>query len=367
MTTNYINFISILLYISLSLYLFLKKTTSATPRIFALLLFFHAVSNAIVSFNNSEYFASFPYLIHTGLIIKFLWGPLLFFFVESSSGKKDHKRWRVLLHFLPFTLVLLFFGYQVFSIGFGNLSGYAVNREYIFKKYIPFNFAVYIQNVCYIFLCLMRLVKHRLDIRQNYSNLQKVRFDWIFNTLVVLAAVHFLIPFIFYYLDMRYFSHMYIVNIPIVIYIAWHILRKPGMFEKEIVIAPVPEKSLTSVVACDYDGQSRLLTQVMAAKKPYLNPELTLKELADHLEIPAYQLSEILNKGLNKSFYEFVNHYRIEEAKEKLVDPKNANLTLEGIGYECGFNSKSTFYAIFKKYTLLTPSEFRKAQDVHTE
>ncbi len=367
MSTNYINFFSILLYLSLSAYLFLKKTTSVTPRLFALLLFLHAVSNGIVSFNNSEYVASFPYLIHSGLILKFLWGPLLFLFVESSSGKKEHKPWRILIHFLPFLFALLFFSYQILTVGLKNLSEYASNKDYLFKKYTLFNFAVYIQNVFYIFLCLLRLVKHRLDIRQNYSNLQKVRFDWIFNTLVFLAAVHFLIPFMVYYLDMGYFKNLYIVNIPIVFYVAWHILRKPGMFEKEIIIAPVPEKDTTTVLQYDYEDQAVILTKLMEDKKPFLNPELTLKELADYLEIPAYQLSEILNKGLNKSFYEFVNHYRIEEAKEKLVSPKNANLTLEGIGYECGFNSKSTFYAIFKKYTQYTPLEFRKSQDIHIE
>ena len=73
-------------------------------------------------------------------------------------------------------------------------------------------------------------------------------------------------------------------------------------------------------------------------------------------------LSQIINERLNKNFFELVNAHRIKEAKKRLLDPDAEPLTILAIAFEVGFNSKSAFNAAFKKYTRMTPTQFREAQ-----
>jgi AraC-like DNA-binding protein len=98
------------------------------------------------------------------------------------------------------------------------------------------------------------------------------------------------------------------------------------------------------------------LHQLMAEKKIYQNANLTLGELSKEINISAHQLSQLLNDNVGKNFTAFINEYRINEACTIMVSDNK--LTLEGIGYEVGFNSKSTFFAAFKKLKGTTPAIF---------
>ncbi len=95
--------------------------------------------------------------------------------------------------------------------------------------------------------------------------------------------------------------------------------------------------------------------------KPYLDPELTIKSVADALNIPLHHLSWVVNEWLGHSFPDYVNVFRIEEAKQKLRSPEFRQLKIENIGYGCGFNSKATFNRVFKKYCNVSPSQYQKS------
>lgn len=103
--------------------------------------------------------------------------------------------------------------------------------------------------------------------------------------------------------------------------------------------------------------KSKLENQ-LAEKKSYLDPSLSLRMLADQIEIHPNHLSWLLNDSLGKSFNDFINSYRLEEFKQLSKDPKNAHITLLGLAYDCGFNSKTVFNTYFKKETGLTPKQF---------
>ena len=103
-----------------------------------------------------------------------------------------------------------------------------------------------------------------------------------------------------------------------------------------------------------------LLKKAMNDDKLYLNPNLNLALIAEHTGIAQKIISTVLNQHLNKSFNEFVNDYRIEAFKEKILQPEMDNLTIAGIAFECGFNSQATFQRTFKQATGVSPSEFRK-------
>jgi len=105
--------------------------------------------------------------------------------------------------------------------------------------------------------------------------------------------------------------------------------------------------------------RNRLL-QYMKEESPYLDPNLSLRSLARQIDIQPNQLSWLLNDSIGKNFNEFVNHYRVEAFKTLARDPGNKNITVMGLAYDSGFNTKSVFNTYFKKETGLTPSQFLK-------
>ncbi len=100
------------------------------------------------------------------------------------------------------------------------------------------------------------------------------------------------------------------------------------------------------------------LIRFMDEHKPYLDNQLTLQKLATMTEIPAYRISDILNKHLGLNFFDFVNRARVEEWA-RLVENTPASLTIQELAFQVGFNSKSSFNTAFKKHTGQTPSEYR--------
>jgi AraC-like DNA-binding protein len=105
--------------------------------------------------------------------------------------------------------------------------------------------------------------------------------------------------------------------------------------------------------------QKDRLTQVVEKQALYLNPELRLSDLGAALGLRPYRVSEVLSRGLQTSFYDLINKYRIAKAQELMVSRDSAHLNLLGIAMESGFRSKSVFNEVFKKMTGTTPSEYR--------
>jgi YesN/AraC family two-component response regulator len=106
----------------------------------------------------------------------------------------------------------------------------------------------------------------------------------------------------------------------------------------------------------------RKINKAMEEDKLYQETELTLHQLSLHLQHPSHQVSQAINDGMNKTFYDLINGYRVDEAKRLLLNPKNRSFTILSVGFEAGFNSKTTFNTVFKKFTGLTPTDFRERQ-----
>ena len=100
----------------------------------------------------------------------------------------------------------------------------------------------------------------------------------------------------------------------------------------------------------------------MEIKKEYREPEISLQSLAEKLSITSHQLSQILNEKLNRNFSDFINYYRIEEAKAILLKPESDQQKITTVAFDVGFNTTVAFYNAFKKYTNMTPSQFRKSE-----
>jgi AraC-like DNA-binding protein len=102
----------------------------------------------------------------------------------------------------------------------------------------------------------------------------------------------------------------------------------------------------------------------MQSEKPFLDNELNLLKLAAHMQITIHTLSYVINEGYGENFAQYVNRYRVEEAKKLLDDPQVAHLSILGIAFDAGFNSKTVFNTTFKKITGLSPSEYKSSGSV---
>lgn len=120
---------------------------------------------------------------------------------------------------------------------------------------------------------------------------------------------------------------------------------------------PVAEKAVTPVNV-DYLERVR---RAMEVDKLYLNPTLTLTELAQHIGLNSKVVSQLINTGMNQSFNDYVNAYRVDEVKRRLRTNDLPRFTLLGIAFESGFNSKTTFNRIFKEHTGQSPITFMAA------
>ncbi|MDZ4727705.1 MAG: helix-turn-helix domain-containing protein [Leptospira sp.] len=140
-----------------------------------------------------------------------------------------------------------------------------------------------------------------------------------------------------------------------------HLLRhrNPELLgEVKRIVVEEKKYQVSQLKSVDLDTLGAKLNHLMFEKKFYRNDEMSLSDLANELSVSQHQLSEYLNLHLGKNFFQFVNFFRIQEAKELC---KNApEKTILSIAFEVGFPSKSTFYDAFKRETGLSPTEYRK-------
>ncbi len=137
-------------------------------------------------------------------------------------------------------------------------------------------------------------------------------------------------------------------------------LFEPVLGKKTEPQAPERKYKKSLLDEADLKKYKQQLEQLMDSEKPYLDPDLTLRSLAEMLDLPPNYLSQLLNEGFDQNFAEYVNSYRLETFRERATDPANSHLTLLGLAYESGFNSKTVFNSFFKKTMGLTPRAWVK-------
>ena len=177
-------------------------------------------------------------------------------------------------------------------------------------------------------------------------------------SMLLFWALTSLVDFFIYDYSKTY-SFYYPVYLWMVFILYWIIYRgfiqttkiKPdALLPQEVISYSLPEEDSKLFL--------QKLKNCMEDDKLFLKSKLTLNELAEQVGINSKYLSQLINKNFNKSFTEYINEHRIEFAKKELLSIKNTNLTISAISENCGFNSKSTFNEVFKKYTNQTPTQF---------
>ena len=307
-----------------------------------------------------------PYVIREPFIL--IIGPLLTFYVYELIGFRKIV-WKDSLHFLPF-VILIFFVLPVWTstaspyAEFLRLNGLIISK--IIWTLIVFQFGYYWSNI------LSVLHNHRTAVESEFSNIEGKTLSWVKFFLHVFGMFLFVLVLT---LVIAFHSDQYESIDTIVCFglsCAIFALGHNGLFQDEIFSlsaaeAQQPEKSLRSPQnklemppEPREDEQWKKLETHLEKSKPYLNESLTLTQLAEQLGITRNQLSALINNRHGNNFYSFINMYRVEEVKRLISDPKNSTFTILSLAHDAGFPSKSSFQAIFKKFTGLTPTEYRK-------
>ena len=213
---------------------------------------------------------------------------------------------------------------------------------------------------------------HVLRARETLASPEKVRLDWIRNLAAGFAGLDFLVLLYLLHffaglpLPRRPDVVLHLAIAAFILTIGYLGLRRPEVFSggEKALSSGLPDTAADGareparVPAEDV----RRLVEYTEREKPFLDPDLTLFDLARSLSLPPYQVSAILNRGLGKTFFAFVNGFRVEEAKRRLLDPAAGRTKILALAFECGFNSKSAFNRVFKDLTGLTPSEFQRSR-----
>lgn len=320
------------------------------------------VSGAVLL--TSDYVFLYPHLSRVHHPFVFLAGPLLYLYIRQLTSANKGLERKDILHFIPFAFCLIYLLPYYFRSGSAKLQ--ILGSEYFqesSQQWYYLRSALFItQFLVYLVLIVLAIVRYSKAVREHKPQadravLFEVRFFVIASIVLWVAAI------LRYVLD-RGGNLLVPLGASILIYAMGYLKMRradaPPVAEEEVVGKKYEKSTLTPDRAERY---LKRLLQCMEAEKPYIDGELTLQKLAEKISVPANHLSQVVNENVGQSFSEFVNSYRIEEAKRKLLDPACKHLSVLGIAEEVGFNSKSSFNAVFKKHTNTTPSEFRKAFD----
>jgi AraC-like DNA-binding protein len=217
----------------------------------------------------------------------------------------------------------------------------------------------------YLVLSFRCLLSHSKAIKNSFSSVERINLNW----LKFFLSGFVLLWIVALYLDVAESGSQSINLMWLLVSFFMYVIGYTGLWQPDIFAgsefkedksaAKRYEKStLTEENAKKYLDQ---LSQFMEAEKPFLDTGISLYGLAKKLSMPPHHLSQVINEKLGLNFFEFINRYRVEEAKMRLIDPQHAHLTIAAIGLDSGFNSISAFNSAFKKNAGMSPSQFRSS------
>ena len=306
-------------------------------------------------------------------------GPLLLWYTRSLIYKNYRLRLKDIVYLLPF---ILYVGYQL--IFYYSLD---VTDKKIIQEEYDLNLAPQIMNYVTLFreafrvalgvLCLIEIKRYTQHIHTNFSDIDKIDLTWlkilvtgflVIRTWAVIVAAMIILSISFGITTdfetmglLGNYTTFLLVSV-LIFFGLGHSSVFEGLEQRQNN-EPEPVKDEQEPENQKDKIRPELIDQVsrhMETEKPYLTPALTLEKLAGQLRIQPRLLSNIINRHFDCNFFEFINSYRVEEAKRMLADNNHADKTMLDIMLDVGFNSKATFNTLFKKKVGMTPSEYRK-------
>jgi AraC-like DNA-binding protein len=366
-----------------------KNGNMKANRLLAAILFLFAVSMVYYILYWTGYAQIYRWTNGWVTCIPFLYGPLVYMYILTLDKNRIPRRFW--LHYLPFLLHMIFMIPILIRNVFGVIP---FLRDTYFQ---PFRDTIDLINLIFIILqCLSQvlyavfLIRYLKQDRQKMNTyclpLEKSKHKWLVKTVVFYCI--FVFSAISYYLlawsGLLKIEYDYAISgvMSAFIYTVGVMgFRQPEIFHDRLIIqedaladytinASVlkPMLPLTAEKQTKYSRSTMQaheakrhhdnLLQYMEREKPYLDNSLKIQVLAEKLGLSTHHLSQVINTLMGQSYNDFINHYRVEEAKRLLSDQRN-NAKILAIAFDAGFSNKATFHAVFKKHTGKSPSEYR--------
>lgn len=307
-------------------------------------------------------------IIHLTLIggpFAFLYAPLFYFYIKSITSGFDQKKMHIIFHMSLFIFYGFYLSWSYYFKDAETKLYLLQNKIVLPPKLVTILTAILqLQVLSYLILCMKSVVSFKSTIKQYYSSFSKIQYRWAVEFISILTLLYIIDVIRFFTKvvnsDLQLLIELILFS-GLILFCYWVIYKA---ITQPIIIVQHVNKSqqkvgINSKIRKEYRDK---LLKYMKLNKPYLNPDLTLSELAKSTSIPQRTLSEIVNSELDKTFYDFINSYRINEAIIQLSESNEKRTVLE-ILYDVGFNSKSSFNTSFKKITGLTPSQFREQKN----
>ncbi|MTI20190.1 AraC family transcriptional regulator [Fulvivirga sp. RKSG066] len=277
------------------------------------------------------------FLAFFGQTVDALIGPLLYLYIASYTSGAGIKKCTWLPHTVTYILLMLV------------VYGYIMINDQAYSDYSKeIGGIIYLQWITYIGLSIRKIDE---VIKKLFTKQKLVKREWWLITIVASVLIIWLA-----YVQTHYGNYVLGgVSISVVLYLSlmlWLYGGKSAFYESQDKYEnrKIPDDEASQIL--------NALDALMIDEKLYINPELKIKDVAARLNISPHLLSQVLNDNLKKSFKHYINEFRIHAATEMIK--KNHQITLEAIGTDSGFKSKSTFYEAFKTVQGQTPAKFRK-------
>jgi len=295
--------------------------------------------------------------------ISYLPPVLVWFYVLSLTNSQWKLTRKDLLYLIP-TAVYLVFRFTIFfqSEAWKGWFDGAYYRPVIGPLVFATEFA---WSVLLLFWSIRHYRKYRNWLDENFSDTEKIKFDWLRNFLYTFSAI-LLLGALFDFTNSFLFRLSYIqyFYFEVVLALSTYYLAVAGYLRSktiDLTFSDAPAKATESRRSLLSDNELERLKEklqaVMRDERPYLEPTITLTDLTRIVGVNSNVLSHAINQGFDKNFNDFINEYRINEVKSKLRDADESSLL--AIAFDSGFNSKATFNRAFKKFTGVSPKEYQ--------
>lgn len=315
----------------------------------------------------TSYTHSFAQINYILLPVNLALGPLLYFYNRSLIFGDDQLPRRKYLYFLPMLIELKH--PLIFLLYASGLLSIPAVQQFYFKPQVQsilfFNSDYFIalstiSMAVYMVISYQLIVKTAVDSQA--SPVKLADLQWLKKMLMVSARLValWIMAIVMQNVYRTDWGH-YLVFIPAIFFIHWVGLKaykRQAMPAADVNVynKPISKSYFTTEEAIAYSFE---LDQLMINNRLYLDPLLKLEDVADKLNLPVKQVSNLLNQHIGKNFNDLVNSYRVDEAKRKLTDPLLSQFTIASVAFDCGFNSLATFQRCFKQFTGITPSQYQ--------
>lgn len=338
-----------------------KKQVNVSDKLLSAWLFLLAIDYGNIGFTS----LSFDFTIVPSSF--FLFNPAFYLYSRSLTDEKFKLKWLQLLHLIPYIFFEL--SNHFFTLSF-EIDLFFINDNNLWIRLL-FAVSFLVSLIVYNTLSIVLVHKHRINLQNEFSNInQNQKLSWLlfvvisYNVYIYTATALGL--FGFFYNDFeasRLFN--YSATLALTTALGFYGIRQDEIYKRKLKktdLELTEERYKKSKLEIDKKEDIKTLILIyFKDKSPYLNSELSMHILSEELNIPKHQLTEVLNTIIGKNFFQFVNEYRVEAVKQKLSDTSNNKFSIEAIGYDCGFSSKSSFFSVFKNIIGQTPSQFKNS------